>query len=269
VRNKGGNLLEGKIVLVTGVGPGLGRDMVRAIAREGAIAICMARTGSYLERVVTEIEEAGGEAVAATGDVANEADCLKVADLIGSNYGRLDGLVNSAFTAGEIAPLSDGDLQAWRQALEVNLIGALRLVQLTLPYLEKDGGGAIVNINTNSAMRPMKGQGAYGTSKAALEFATRLLAVELGPKNIRANTVYCGPMLGDNLENAMQAWAGRQNRSYADIRATLESRFALGRIPHTSEPAELVVALLSDYCSVVTGAAILASGGSFIENQVL
>ena len=96
--------------------------------------------------------------MAANGDLTSQDDCNRITNLSAASECKLDGLVNSAFTAGEISPIECANLEKWRKALQGNLIGALRLVQMTLPLFDKAGGGSIVNINTNSAMRPMKAQ---------------------------------------------------------------------------------------------------------------
>ncbi len=264
----GHGLLSGKVVLMSGVGPGLGLKAARAIAREGASVICVARTAAYVDDVVAEIRAAGGTATAAPGDIAIEADCQRIADIVAATYGRLDGMVNSAFTAGEIGLFAQADLGNWRKVMDVNLFGTLTLIQKHLPLLESGGGAAVINVNTHSAIRPMRGQGAYGSSKAALELATRLLAIELGSSNIRVNTVYCGPMSGPNLDDAMDNWAKRRETSIEEIRTLVSAQMALNRIPGDDEPADMIVTLLSDYCRVVTGAAIVASGGAFLEGRI-
>ena len=261
-------ILEGKVVIVTGVGPGLGRSMARAAADEGARVVCMARTPTFLDEVVEEIVAQGGEALAVPGDITSADDCARVASETASRFGRLDCLVNSAFTAGPIALFEDADLDAWRQVFEVNVFGTLSMTRACLPLMSRDAGGAIVNVNTMSATRPMKMQGAYGGSKAALEFLTRQLAVELGPHGIRCNTVYCGPMLGPNLSDAMDKWAVRRGESREEVEATVAQNMAIGRIPADAESARVIMLLLSDQAGIVTGGALHATGGVWLENRI-
>jgi NAD(P)-dependent dehydrogenase (short-subunit alcohol dehydrogenase family) len=131
--------------------------------------------------------------------------------------------------------------------------------------MEARGGGAIVNVNTMSSRQVMMAQGAYGVSKAGLTAATRQLAVELGPRNIRANTVVLGPMRGPSLDAAMQSWAKRRSVTLEEVVADVESSMALGRIPEDAECAEVIAWLLSDRAAVVTGAEITANAGAFLE----
>jgi NAD(P)-dependent dehydrogenase (short-subunit alcohol dehydrogenase family) len=261
-------MLEGKVVLISGVGPGLGRSLALRAGAEGATVVCVARTAAFVNEVVDEIVESRGTALAVPGDITSSDDCARVAAEVEGRYGRLDGLVNSAFTAGQIAPFEDADLDDWRHVFEVNVFGTLSLIRATLPLLRRDGGGAVVNVNTMSAVRPMKMQGAYGGSKAALELLTRQLAVELGASGVRVNTVYCGPMLGPNLSDAMDKWAVRRNESRETVEATVASNMALGRIPDDAEAARVIVLLLSDHAGVVTGAALHATAGAWLEHRI-
>jgi NAD(P)-dependent dehydrogenase (short-subunit alcohol dehydrogenase family) len=261
-------LLADKVVVVSGVGPGLGRSLVRAAAAEGAAVVCVARTASFVDEVAADVVASGGQAVAIPADITSGDDCARVATEVDRRFGRLDGLVNSAFTAGRIAPFEDVDLDDWRNTFEVNVFGTLSLIRATLPLLRRHGGGAIVNVNTMSATRPMKMQGGYGASKAALEFLTRQLAVELGGMGIRANTVYCGPMIGPNLSDAMDAWAERRSETREQIERTVASNMALGRIPLDAEAASAITLLLSDQAAVVTGAALHATAGAWLEQRI-
>jgi NAD(P)-dependent dehydrogenase (short-subunit alcohol dehydrogenase family) len=180
----------------------------------------------------------------------------------------VDALVNSAFSVGELAVFPNADLRAWRGALEVNLFGALVLSRAVVEPMEQRGGGAIINVNTMSSRQVMLAQGAYGVSKAALTAATRQLAVELGPKGIRVNTVILGPMRGPNLASAMANWAQRRGVTLEEIEAEVGRNMALGRIPEDAECASAIALLLSDHARVITGAEITANAGAFLEARI-
>lgn len=261
-------LLKDKVVVITGVGPGLGRELSLGASERGATVLCVARTESYVEQVTQEIEDMGGTALAVPADVTSRADCLRIADTAEQRFGRLDGIVNSAFAAGAIGVFPDVDVDGWRPAFEVNFFGPLQLVQCCAPLLERDGGGAVVNVNSTNSIRPMKGQGGYGASKAALEYATRQLAVDLGDRPIRCNTVYCGPMRGPSLEAGMQHMADRSGVSFGEIEQGFTAALTQGRIPEDGDVAPVILFLLSDEASVVTGASIEATGGAWVEHRL-
>lgn len=260
-------LLEEKVVCVTGVGPGLGRALVLEAAAEGATVACMARTEDYVDEVVAEVEALGGRAVATPGDITSPDDQSRVMATIGERFGRLDGLVNSAFRPGAIAPIESVDLDDWRQTFEVNVFGTLGMIRAALPLL-REGSGAVVNVNTMSAHRPMAYQGGYGGSKAALEFLTRQMAVELSPTGVRFNTVFCGPMLGPNLEMAFDSWAQARGETVDEVKAAVASNMAIGRIPEDEETAKAIVLLLSDNAAVLTGTSVQATGGAWLDHRV-
>ena len=119
-----------------------------------------------------------------------------------------------------------------------------------------------------SSIKPMKGQGAYGASKAALEFATRQLAVDLGGRGIRCNTVYCGPMRGPNLVDAMEKWAERRGVTYDEIVSAVSAVMAQGSIPADADVAPAVLLLLSDAARVITGTSFHATNGAWVEHRV-
>lgn len=261
-------LLAGKVVIVTGVGPGLGRELCHVCAREGAAVVAAARDAERVESVARELRRGGARALAVPTDVGVEAQARRLVDAAVREFGGVDALVNSAFSVGELAVFPDVDLAAWRNALEVNLFGALALSRAVVAPMERRGGGAIVNVNTMSSRHVMLAQGAYGVSKAALTAATRQLAVELGPKGIRVNTVILGPMRGPNLDSAMANWAARRGVALEDVEAEVARNMALQRIPEDAECAAAIALLLSDHARVITGAEITANAGAFLEARV-
>ena len=252
-------------MIVTGVGPGLGRELCLACAREGAAVVAAARDAARVESVARELRSSGARSLAVPTDVAVEAQAQRLVDAAVREFGGVDALVNSAFSVGELAVFPEVDFGAWRNALEVNLFGALALSRAVVEPMVKRGGGVIINVNTMSSRHVMLAQGAYGVSKAALTAATRQLAVELGPRGIRVNTVILGPMRGPNLDSAMSNWAKRRGVSFEEVQAEVSQNIALHRIPEDAECAAAIALLLSDHARVITGAEITANGGAFLE----
>lgn len=256
-------ILQGKTVIVTGVGPGMGGKLCALAAREGASVALAARSTDYIRQVAEEIRADGGKALAVTADVGNKEDCQRLVDETVKAFGTVDGLVNSAYRPGMFTAFEGADLEDWRAAFDVTLFGALRMVQAVLPVM-KARGGSIVNISTMESRKPIADHGSYSVSKAALHASTRQLALELGKYNIRVNNAVIGWMWGAPVETYMNVMSEQTGVPVEQMVRQVASGIPLGRIPPDSECARSVLMLLSDYCSQVTGAALDINGGDFL-----
>jgi NAD(P)-dependent dehydrogenase (short-subunit alcohol dehydrogenase family) len=257
-------LLEGKVAIITGIGPGLGQELAYAFAREGAsVGICCRREGE-LERVASEIRSTGARVVAVPTDVTDRAACKRLADATVEAFGRVDALVNSAYNPGEFTLFEDADLETWRAPLEVNLFGTLQMTLEVVPHMKVAGGGAIVNINSMIHKKPMPYQASYATSKGALESATKMLAKELGAHKIRVNSVFMGWMWGPPVEGYVSMTAQAQGVAPEVVIAGITKDIALGIIPDDADCANAVAFLCSDYARVITGAGLDVNGGEWM-----
>ena len=254
-------LLKDRVVIITGVGPGMGRKLALQTAAEGAKVAVSARSQSFVDEVVQEIEAAGGSAIGVLTDVAEDTDCDRLAARTLDAFGRIDGLVNSAYRHKDFITFEDGDLAEWQANMNVTHFGALRMVRAVLPAMKRQGGGAIVNVSTKSSVKMVAGEGDYGTAKAAMNAATRQLATELGKYGIRVNVARMGWMWGVPVERALERRAAAQGITMDEIKASVAARIPLGRIPTDEECARTVIFLLSDYSSAMTGAALDVNGG--------
>jgi NAD(P)-dependent dehydrogenase (short-subunit alcohol dehydrogenase family) len=257
-------LLKDKTVIITGVGPGMGRKLAVLAAAEGAKVAVSARSEGFVREVVAEIETAGGTAVGVPTDVAEDAQCAHLAAATLEAFGRIDGLVNSAYRHNDFIAFEDGDVAEWQANMNVTLFGALRMAHAVIPAMKRQGGGAIVNIGTKSATKAVIGHGDYGTAKAAMGAATRQLATELGKYGIRVNIARMGWMWGAPVEGALRRRAEAQGITLEQMIANVASGIPLGRIPTDAECARTVIFLLSDYAAVVTGAALDVNGREFM-----
>jgi len=257
-------ILQGKTVIVTGVGPGMGNKLCALAAREGANVVLAARSTAFIEQVAQEIRTAGGRALAVTADVGKPADCERLVAETLQAFGGIDGLVNSAYRPGNFTDFENADLDDWRAAFDVTLFGSLRMVQAVLPAMKQQGAGSIVNISTMEARKPIAGHGSYSVSKAALHASTRQLALELGQYNIRVNNAVIGWMWGAPVASYMADMSRQTGVPVEQMVAQVAQGIPLGRIPPDSECARSVLMLLSDYCSQVTGAALDINGGDFL-----
>jgi NAD(P)-dependent dehydrogenase (short-subunit alcohol dehydrogenase family) len=256
-------LLSDKVVIITGIGPGLGQELAYTFTREGAkVAICCRRQ-SELDRVVAEVQASGGDVLAVATDVTDRAACDRLVAATLERFGRIDALVNSAYNPGEMALFENSDIEDWRAPLEVNLFGALHMIQAALPALKAAGGGAIVNVNSMIHRKPLPYQSSYATSKAALEGATKMLARELGTYKIRVNSVFMGWMWGPPVEGYVQSVIA-QGGNADDVMAGITKDIALGIIPDDADCANAVAFLCSDYARVISGAGLDVNGGEFM-----
>ena len=257
-------LLQGRSAIVSGIGPGMGRDIALLFAREGADLALGARSADALEAVAKEVRALGRRAVAVPTDIARPEECARLAERAESELGRIDVLVNNAYHPGTYELFESADLERWRAPLEVNLLGSLRLTQEVVPRMKRDGGGSIVMINSMIVRDVLPTMASYAASKGALLAATQGLARELGPHGIRVNSVLPGYIWGATLEGyfALQAKARRvePNVVYDEVAA----KIALGAIPTSEEIAGAVLFFASDLSRAVTGQSLDVNGGQIM-----
>ncbi len=254
-------LLEDRVSIVSGVGPGLGRAIALAMAREGAPVVLAARTESYLEKVAEEIKGAGGRALCVPTDISDPDQCLRLVETTVSEMGRVDVLVNSAFRPDVFKPFESVDLADWRAILDVNLFGSLQLSQAVVPYMKAAGGGAIVFVNSMIMRKVLPLQGGYAVSKGALMTAAQVLAKELGPYKIRVNSVVPGWMWGPPVQAYVSFTAKGRGVPEQEVIDEITEDITLGEIPSDDETAEAVVFLASDRARVITGQSLDVNGG--------
>jgi NAD(P)-dependent dehydrogenase (short-subunit alcohol dehydrogenase family) len=260
-------LLDGKVVIVSGVGPGLGQANARALAREGATVVLAARNAEYLTLVQTEIETAGGRAMAVPTNLVVPEQVQALVDRTMDTYGRIDGLVNNAFRMDVFQPFDQVDLAKWRKIFDVNVWGSLGITQACVPHLKKaaaDQGDASIVFIISMSMRKIRPlEGGYSSSKAALQTAAKTMALELGPAGVRVNCIAPGFIGGPNVEVYLGWESEARGVSRDDVRREIESNIPLGRIPPQDEIANSVVFFISPWSSVITGQTLDVNGGEF------
>ena len=254
-------LLQNRVAIVSGIGPGMGRDISIALARAGADIVLAARGADKLAAVADEVRALGRRAVALPTDIARAEDCQRLVDAAIAELGRVDVLVNNAFKGGLEPLFADADLDEWRKVFDVNVFGSLQLTQAVVPHMRRQGGGSIVFINSMS-MRVIEPRFAgYASSKGALMVAAQSLARELGPDKIRVNSVVPGYIWGASLEGYFKALAKQQGVTPEAIYDQIAARTALRHIPTSAEIADAVLFFASDLSRVVTGQALDVNGG--------
>jgi NAD(P)-dependent dehydrogenase (short-subunit alcohol dehydrogenase family) len=257
-------ILEGKTVIVSGVGPGLGREIAAASVRDGANVVIAARTEANLVKVAEEIDSTGNQVAWQVTDVTDPAHCERLAAAAVKRFGRIDAVVNNAALDAVFGGLEGADFAVWRQTIDVNLIGSMQLSQAALPAL-KERGGSIVFVGSQSMFWCQLPQAAYAASKAAVLGAIAHLAVELGPKKIRVNTVIPSWMWGPPVEGYVNMTAQAQDVPPQQIIDGIASKMPLGEIPSDGDVADAVVFFASDRSRMITGQSLLVNAGEYIR----
>ena len=254
-------LLEGKVAFVSGIGPGMGRDISLLFAEHGADVVLGARTVEKCEAVAAEVESLGRKALPLRLDITDAGSCRAAVDAAIETFGRIDVLVNNAFQDGNFKRFLDSDLAEWRATADVNLWGTLALTQLVAAHMRDQGDGRIVMVNSMSAVRIQERFGAYTVSKAALAAATKSLAKELGRFGIRVNAVHPGYIWGESVEGYFRWQAEKKGITFEEQYESVASETSLGYLPHSSEIAGTVLFLASDLAKPVTGQAVHVNAG--------
>lgn len=245
--------LSGKSALITGGGQGIGRGIAMALAKDGASVAIVGRTVEKLEKVVAEIEEAGGSAIAVAGDVKDQDDVDRAVQAAVDSFGGLDILVNNAQEYG-FGPISHLDLDELEAGWQSGAMGTLRFMRSAHDHLQ-DGGGLVVNVSSSVASDPKPAHtGGYAAVKSAIATLSRAAAVEWAPDGIRVMT-----LVPFALTPAVQA----SIEGYDGLEEQILSEVPLGRFGDAESDVGRVVSFLaSDEASFMTGSTVAVDGGS-------
>jgi 7-alpha-hydroxysteroid dehydrogenase len=251
--------LTGKVAMVTGAGKGIGREIALAYADAGADVALLARTVSDLEEVATRIAERGRRALIVPTDVMDLAALEPAVERTVSELGGIDVLVNNAGGAVP-APFMDTRVEHLEWAFHFNVSAPVELTRLCVPRLLERGGGAVLNIGSMAGAHASRGYIAYGTAKAAIAHATKLMASDLAPR-IRVNAI---------LPGAVETWAlnwflGYKEEQGEPVRDTMIERTLLERNGETADIAGAAVFLVSEASSWITGKLLEVDGGWCFE----
>ncbi len=255
-------ILEGKTVLVSGVGPGLGGEVARVAYRDGANVLIGARNEDRLQGLAKEIDPSGKRVVACAVDVTDPQGCDAFAAEAQDRFGAVDALVQVAAMDTLFGNLESTTAEDWQAAMSVNVVGTLQLVRSCVPEMKKRGGGSVVLIGSQSyRLPPPNKQLAYASSKGALMSAMFHLASELGPDHIRVNTVVPTWMWGPPVQ-AYVKWQAKERGVSADsIVSEITSGMPLGEIPADEDVAEAVAFFCSDRSRLITAQSIAVDAG--------
>lgn len=248
-------LLGGKVVLVCGVGPDLGRSLAVRSAQAGADVVLAARSADRLDSVAAEIVALGRRALAVPTDVADAESRSALVAAAMAEFGRIDALINSAFVQPPQERLLDTDVSAMRGWTDINVLASVGLVQALAEPLTASGG-SVVLINSMVIRNRLPGFGAYRMDKAALLAAARSLSVELGPQGVRVNSVAPGYIWAQKVQRGFGRAAEARGVSPEQVYDEIASTTDLRRLPTPDEIADAAVFLASDMASGISGQCI-------------
>ena len=240
--------LEGKIALVTGASKGIGAEIAKELASQGAKTIVNYRTDKQgAESVVNSIEQEGGNAIAIQADVAKQAEVKGLFTQIVEKVGKPDVIVNNAgvYTFEPVEVVTEKE---FHRQFDSNVLGVILTIQEALKYFEK--GSNIINVGSVASVMPTPASIVYSATKSAVDSITSTLAKELGPKGIRINAILPGPTQTEG--NPVE---GTEMENY------IVSNTPLGRIGQPKDMSSLVAFLASDKAGWITGQKIVVSGG--------
>lgn len=246
--------VEGRVVMITGGGQGIGRAYALHFAENGAIPVIAEIDGAKSDAVAAEVEAAGGQALSIQTDVTSPESVQAAVDITLERFGRIDVLINNAaiFVTLGRQPFWEIDLDEWRAVMDVNITGCFLCARAVASPMRDAGGGRIINISSSTVPQGIPGFTHYVTSKSALIGMTRCMARELGDANITVNAVMPG-MIETEIENAGRNDAGR---------AAVIGHQSIQR---QQEPMDMVGTLLflaSPASGFMTGQSICVDGGA-------
>jgi 3-oxoacyl-[acyl-carrier protein] reductase len=257
--------MDGKVALITGAGPGIGRACALALAADGADVAVAARRVAPLDELAAEVASATGRhTIAVPTDIGEIDQCVAAVESTVERLGRVDALVNIATYGGARSTVADLDWDDYLKAVQINVIGTLELCRTAAAHMTERGSGSIVNISTLSTTTKMAGMARYTSTKGAMEIASKTLAREIGPSGVRVNIVTPGLTTGDSLHAMFERMAEAQGTTATKVSDGFALDAALRRHIDPADVAEAVLFLASDRSRNVTGQEIQVTAGQHI-----
>lgn len=242
---------DGKVVMVTGGGQGLGEAFCKGFAREGAHVVILDINDETGKKVEEEITRSGGSAVFIRLDVSSNRECVAAVNQVMDRFGRIDALVNNSgvHSGGKFWEETE---EAWQRMFAVNVMGVVFMSQAVVPIMIKQGKGKIINVSSKAALVGEPNHAAYSASKGAVLSLTRAMAVELAPHGINVNAITPGTTLTP---------LGKAALADPVTRKALESNIPLGRLGQPEDHVGSVLFLASEESDWMSGQYIVVDGG--------
>ena len=245
---------QGKVVIITGGSRGIGEAAAYAFAEAGADVAVISRKAEAVEKVAQSISSRGVRGIGIAAHAGKVDEIKSAIDKVASDWGRVDILVNNAATNPHFGPIMDCTESLWDKIFEVNVKGYFLAAQAAMPYLEKTKG-VIVNVASVAGLKPSPMMGVYSITKAAIIHMTKVLARELGERDIRVNCVAPG-VIRTRFSQALWENEGIMNE--------IMKAHAIQRIGEPEEVAHAILYLASPTAAYVTGSVVVLDGGELV-----
>jgi NAD(P)-dependent dehydrogenase (short-subunit alcohol dehydrogenase family) len=252
--------LAGHTALIVGASRGIGAEIARAYAREGADLAVAARSADALADLSAELAEGGATVEAITVDAADLTAIDRAVDACESALGPVDILVYAAGIS-TVGAFEDIEIDVWQRLYEVNVLGAVGFSRRVLPGMRERGWGRIVNVASTAAKYGSVNQSPYNATKHALLGLTRCLALEAATDGVTVNALCPGFVDTDMLRHAVDDWAAATETAPDELIEGLVSRVPIGRLLEPTEVAELAVYVASPEAGGMTGQGLTLAGG--------
>ncbi len=255
-------LLTDKVIVLSGVGPGLGRALGEQAALMGADLVLVSRTEKRLEKMAAVVREHGRRALVVPTDITDEASRQALVEATLAEFGRVDCLINNAFGIPPMDPITTLDLDGLRAAQETNVFAPLRLSSLFADALA-ESKGSVIMLNSCVIYSSQPEYSGYKLSKGTLEHLASSLATELGPRGIRVNSV-APSYIYEDVNKAYFDWIAQETgRTHDEVYAEKAAPTDLKRLATPDEVANAALFLASDLASAVTGVMLNVDCGEF------
>lgn len=255
------NLMEDKVVIVTGAAMGIGRASAILMAQHGAKVVISDIDVEKAKETDSIIREAGGESIVVETDVANDKNVKDLIEKTIETYGKIDVLYNNVGVAigGSVVETSE---EKWHRVLDINLGGIYRGCKYAIPYMIENGGGSIVNTSSVQALTGFEGWAGYAASKGGIISLTRQVAAEYAKHKIRVNCIAPGTIMTPMNEKIFDEVDNPQ-----ELIETWNNMHPIGRFGQPEEISQIGLFLASEMSSFITGQCIVADGGVTIKAE--